>query len=506
MNKDLYITQTNEIKEVLTNMPQNNKNNKQKYISYIKEQLNKYSQMKDALVEEIKLRNINLTIKEKKYIVDYTKSKEEKGKLFNQLMILNDKNTPYEKIGLDKIIFNINRYYEENLEFLNEEIAKAINCFKEVGVNLTSDDFWYSRYLNQYMKLLLNDANSSEVKQKLNDIYWKAPNIINQLAMNFNNLYFKYEKYFNEYYKNKMEQILSSSPKDTLIVNYNGLTDSINREDYSIYNISKKFISGEDNVKDFSMDKCNSYLNSFGVSDINNDNLVKLSDTLYEYSMYLKYKFLIDGFINIYKEKDKYKNVYKNLRKEIVKEEGKVKKINKKIAFQEKWSKNNNDKIEMLEIDLNTLIVSLKDKYADLQIQKINELISGLTNNLSYFDILKIISSNYIYLRKELTANNEGITDSEINDAQLEISRFLLSNKLTILDNVSVLDTNSIPNTISNMYRLLNIKIDESEIENNVDNYIELLRKIKIIKEINNSDITYDELLFQVDSQGIINE
>lgn len=504
MNKEIYVAQINEVKEVLANMPQNNKNNKQAYISYIKEQLKKYTPMKEALVEEIKLRNINLIEKEKKSIIDYTKNKEEKEKLFDQLMVLNERNTPYEKIGLDKIIFNINRYYEGNLEFLNEEIGKAINCFKEVGVSLTSDDFWYSRFLNQYMKLLLNNAQSGEVKQKLNEIYWKSPNIINQIAMNFNNLYFKYEKYFNEYYKNKIEQILSVNPKDALIVNYNGLSDSINREDYSIYAISKKFLSGEDSIKDFSMEKCDSYLNSFEVSDINNENLVKLSDTLYEYSVYQKYKFLIDNFITLYKEKDKYKNVYKNLRKEIAKEEGKIKKINKKIAFQEKWSKDNN-KIEMLEIDLNTLIDSLKDKYADLQIQKIYELISELTNNLSYYDILKIISSNYIYLRKELIGNNEGITDNEINDVQLEISRFLLSNKLTILNNVTVLDAGSIPNTISNMYRLLNIKIDESEIESNVDSYIELLRKIKIIKEINNSDTTYDELLFQVDSQGIIN-
>ncbi len=504
MNKEIYVAQTNEIKEVLTNMPQNNKGNKQKYISYIKEQLTKYNQMKNTLVEEIKVRNINLIEKEKKYIIDYTKSKEEKEKLFNQLMILNERNTPYEKIGLDRIIFNINRYYEGNLEVLNEEIAKAINCFKEVGVNLTSNDFWYSRYLNQYMKLLLNNAQSDEVKQKLNEIYWKAPNIINQVAMNFNNLYFKYEKYFNEYYKNKIEEILSINSKEKLLVNYNGLVDSIGREDYSIYTISKRFISGEDSVKDFSLDKCNSYLDTFGISDFNNENLIKLNDTLYEYSMYQKYKFLIDSFITIYKEKDKNKNVYKNLRKEIGKDESKIKKINKKIEFQEKWSKNR-DKIEMLEIDLNTLMASLKDKYTDLQIQKINELISGLTNSLSYYDILKIISSNYIYLRKELTSNNEGITDNEINDIQLELSRFLLSNRLTILDNVKVLDEGSIPNTISNMYRLLNIKIEESEIESNTDNYIELLRKIRIIKEINSSDITYDELLFQVDSQGIIN-
>jgi len=32
MNKEIYIEMTNQVKEVLTNMPQNNKKNKQKYL------------------------------------------------------------------------------------------------------------------------------------------------------------------------------------------------------------------------------------------------------------------------------------------------------------------------------------------------------------------------------------------------------------------------------------------------------------------------------------------
>lgn len=505
MNKDIYVKEVNEVKEVLNNMPQNNKNNKQKYISYVKEQINKYSKMKEDLIQKIRERNIIIKEKEDKYIVNFQNYEQQKEMLFEQLLILNEKNTPYEKIGLDKIIFNINRYYEENLEFLNDEINKAINCFKIVGVNLSSDDFWYSCYLKQYMNLLLNSSDTNEVKQKLNEIYWKAPNVINQIAMNLNNLYFKYEKYFIEYYKNEQFKILSNNSKGTIIINYNTLSDSIDRQNYSIYNISKRFLSGEDNVKDFSKDKYDSYLSSIGTSDIDNDNLIKLNNTLNEYSIYQKYKFLIDKFIETYREKDKYKNAYKNLRKDISKEEGKIKKINKKIIFQKKWSKNN-DKIEMLQINLSNIIDGLKEKYNDLQIQKINELIFGLTDNLSYYDILSIISSHYIYLRKLLIDNDSSIGDKEINDIQLELSKFLVSNKLTILDNISVLDTNSIPNIISNMYRLLNIKIEENDIESNTDNYIELLRKIRIINEINNSEITYDELLFQVESQTIINE
>ena len=220
--------------------------------------------------------------------------------------------------------------------------------------------------------------------------------------------------------------------------------------------------------------------------------------------MYNKYKFLIDEYIKLYKEKDKYKTSYRLLLKEIFKEEGKVRKINKKILHQEKWG-NNSNKIEMLEISLNNSIEVLKEKYNNLQIQKVNELTSQFEDNLSYYDILQILSTHYVYLREMLVKDNESITEKEVNDTQTELSQFLLNNKLTILDNISVLDSSSIPNIISNIYKLLNMKIEESDIETNLDSYIELLRKIKIISVIDNSQISYDELLFQTEAQTIIN-
>ena len=504
MNKEIYLKEAEQIKEVLTNMPQNNKINKKKYLSYLKETLDKYSQMKESLIQKIKDRNETISKKEVEEEKDYDKAEEQKKQILEKLLILNDKNDPYEKIGLDKIIFSINKYYEGNLEILNDEIKKGIKCFDTVGITLTKEDFWYSEYLNEYMHILLGNNDNGEVKQKLNEIYWKSPNIINQIAMNLNNLYYKYEKSFIEYYKKQKEEILSNNSKEKLLEDYNKLCDTLNNRDYLIHNLSQKIITGEDNIKDFSEDKYQTYIETFSQVELEKESLDKLSDTLYEYSMYNKYKFMIDEYINIYKEKDKYKNAYKNLLKEINKEEGKVRKINKKIIFQKKWKKDLN-KIEMLKINLNNSIEVLKEKYSDLQIQKINEMTSKYTDNLSYYDILWIISTHYVYLRKILSASNESISDKEINSTQIELYDLLLNNRLTILDNISVLDNSNIPNTISNIYKLLNIKIEESDIEANLDSYIETLRKIRVITAINNSPVTYDELLFQSEAQNIIN-
>ena len=198
------------------------------------------------------------------------------------------------------------------------------------------------------------------------------------------------------------------------------------------------------------------------------------------------------------------KNVYKTLKNDIKKEEKKLLKTNKKIISQEKWFKDKN-KIEMLELNVNTIVAGLKEKYNDLEIQRINELISITSDNLSYYDIIKLATTNYIYIRKILLENNSETTDEEIDEVIKELTEFIYRNNLTILDNLTVLTENSIPKIISNNYKLLNIKVEENDLESNVDNYVELLRKIRIINYLNSSNISYEEISFQVDVQKIIN-
>lgn len=500
MNKEKCITEINNIKEVITNMPQNNKANKKKLLSYLEERQEMFIKMTNELEEELHNRNNIIVNKENQ---DKKISTEENEKnVLKELLILNDKNSPYEKIGLDKIVLNIDKYYEGNLELLNNEISKAIQCFKEVGVELTKKDFWYSDYLSDYINYTLNNGNKEEANKKLNEVYWKCPNIINQIWMNFNNLYYKYEKKFIEYYCKCQEKILQKSTKNQLIEEFNNIKSLKEEQSYSISNISKRFLDGEDNIKDYSLDKYKTYIELISDTEISNENLNKLNYSLCEYNILQRYKFLIDDFIEIYKEKEKYKNAYKNIISQIKKEEKKIYNINKKIAFQRKWFKNSK-KIELLNISLNNIIDGLKEKYVELQMAKVNDIISQSSDSISYYDILCLIVSHYSYLRKLLKNNNELITDSEIDIIQTELFEFLLSNKLTILNNITVLDEKDIPNMITNIYKLLNIKLDENDISEKTESFIELIRKIRIINIINNSSITYEELLFQVEIKAI---
>ena len=350
MNKEIFVKKVEEIKEVLSNMPQNNKSNKVKYIEYVDSQVKIYNNFKNDLVNEIKRRFDDISAREKIDISKIADLNKEKEILFNDLLVIESNNSSYEKIGLDKYIFNINKYYEDNINSLNKEIRNVIKCFFDVGIKLSIDDFYYSYYLKDYMSVLLNNEEDSKVKEKFDQIYWKCPNIVNQISMNFASLYYKNEKIFDEYFVKRKNEILSNNTEIELITKYNHILDSIKEDYYSIENISKRFIDGEDNVRDFSMEKYKTYEESICNGEADNNSFEKLNDTLYEYSVYLKYKYIVDEIINIYKEKDKHKNTFKNLRNEILKEEKKILKINKKIEFQNKWKKDSN-KIEILNIE-----------------------------------------------------------------------------------------------------------------------------------------------------------
>ena len=501
MNKEIYVNEVNSIKEVISNMPLATKKNKQKHLVYVKEKLDFFTKKREEIISEMKYRFDIIDKKIEINEIDYEKLVQEKEELFQKLMIFNRYNTPYEKTGLDRCVFNINHYYEENLDFLNQEIKNAVECFKKVGVCLNKDDFWYSDYVNEYMSVFF--TNASDIKNKLDEIFWKAPNLIHQIAMSIRSLYFKYEKNFINYYEDMKNKILKESSYDDLVNRYNYLSIVIENKDLSMDVIYKNIMDGTLNLSDFSDEKYQQYINTLSDDVIDDDNMNKLFNTLYEYSIYKEYKFIIDKFIDIYKEKDKYKDVYKKLRKEIDKQEKKIYKLNKKIHFQQKWFKNE-EKIEMLGISINNEISLLKDKYKTLEIDKIYEKISSLNNNTSYYDVLFLVASNYSFLREILMENNADITLEEIDRIELFLLTFVLSNRLTILDNISVLDETNITYVISSRYKLLNIKIEPDDVDNNLEHFMDTIKKINIINVLKKSSVTFDELEYQVNCKKFL--
>lgn len=504
MNKEELIKREEEIKEVINNMPQNNKKNIEKYANYLKEQLDSFSHEKEQVLDEIRSRVDKILAKEKKKGIDFDKKDEEIENIACSMRVFNKWNSPYEKIDLDRIVYEINHYYKDNLDALNEDIRDAIKCFDQVGVKLGINDFCYSSYVTEYMRVILN-SDDKGIKKKLDEVYWKSPKVMNQIASNFRYLYYKNEKAFVRYYSLLEKDILSKQSYKELSDKYIELIHEKDSLNYQIDNIISNIMNDSINVKDYSEDKLSGYEESISHGHVDIENYEALYYSLYEYKVYKEFSFIIDRVKELYSNKAQYKGVYQKIRKEISKLEGKLFKANKKIQFQKKFFKNK-DKIDLLEIEVNETSDSLMEKYQELSDGYVHDKIFNFNQHTSYYDILKLVSSHYLYFRKLIEENQEDISDEEILDKRKYLSDFLLNNNLHFLPNIMIMDEANIPQIIGDKYKLLNINISADEIDNNTDNYMDIIKKILIINAITNSDISYEEILFQWNTRSILDD
>ena len=121
-------------KEVLSAMPKNNKKNISKYIQYVQELKKEYETIENDINDEMTKRYKKILAVKKNKEIDI--EKREIDEISNLLDIIGTTKTSYEKMGIDKKIYKLGRFYKENLENINIEILECIKKFKEVGIDL----------------------------------------------------------------------------------------------------------------------------------------------------------------------------------------------------------------------------------------------------------------------------------------------------------------------------------------------------------------------------------
>lgn len=203
-------------KEILSTMPKNNKKNIAKYIQKVQELKKEYETEKEKTYKEIS--------KNYKKIVEITenteiaKLKSELEEISTFLQLIDEIQTSYEKMGLDKKIYKLNRFYKENLESVNSEILSCINKFAETGIALTKDDFDYSIYAHEYMETFfkeINDISSDTLKEKFENMYWKCPDLIIHIELNLRHIYINNKKNIDKYYEKQKQNVLNKLNADT---------------------------------------------------------------------------------------------------------------------------------------------------------------------------------------------------------------------------------------------------------------------------------------------------
>ena len=217
-----FVGKITATKEVLSAMPKNNEKNKKKYIEKLDEIQKEYETYKNDIEEQLKKRYKNEVEQEPNKEIENLETRL--ATIESTLDLLSEEKTSYEKMGLDKTIYQLTKYYKENLERVNEQIKVALEKFSKIGIKITAEDFDYSQYTRNYMgtffkELEKGNINSDKIKAKFEEIYWKCPDIMVHIELNFRNIYLKKQAIIDKYFEKEKNNLLKKwdkTPKEIL--------------------------------------------------------------------------------------------------------------------------------------------------------------------------------------------------------------------------------------------------------------------------------------------------
>ena len=254
------ITEKIEVeKEILLALPKNNEKNEQKYLEKVKELEKNYKKYKTKIEDYLEKEYNSYTNINEDEEIGLLKSRIDT--IEKILYLLSDEKNSLEKMNLDKILYNLSRYYRNNLDDVNKEIYECIKMFKEVEINLTKEDFNYSEYTKEYMGVFLEEEDyktSEKLKNKFGEIYWKCPEIIVQIGLNIRNIYLNKKNLIDKYFEKAKTDLLKKWDKkpEEIIKAYIELKEKLNEKEKQDKKILlSKFIEGELKPQDYNKEK-----------------------------------------------------------------------------------------------------------------------------------------------------------------------------------------------------------------------------------------------------------
>lgn len=502
-------------KEVITVLPRKGIKSIKTLLETINEMTSKYEQVNEMLLKEIEARYNELTTVEANEEIPKLESEIEK---FDNAVKNTDTRSSFEKMKLDKIVYNVNGYYKSNLERLNNELIDCVKKFESVGIKLSAKDFEISEYAKQYMEVLLEEAyngeiNSERVKEAFEEVYWKCSEVVSHLYVNIRYLYDKYENEIDKFYENKTQEILQSfnatqqeveRKKVELIKEKQTIEDTDNKI------ILDKFYSGQLNINDYKEQNYNKiYLEliSKEVSQLSekektemDDFIKKLNNDLNEYFKYCEYRFLSEDVLTIREEqlkaieKNKNKKVkkteYQLLKENIKKLTADIFKLNNKIEKPEKTSffgkkEKNDKKYNATVLERNNLILETKKIYMDLDTEIVKEkIMKHIDETSSLLDVITIASHYYGFIAKSIINKYPEITDKELGEMAKKIRDFITYSNFTVLKHIKISDKKDLSIIIKDKYKLFGMQISKENFQE--ENIEDLMRRVKIINNYNN--------------------
>lgn len=501
-------------KEVITVLPRNGIKAIKTLLETIQTTTEKYEHLNQMLLKDIEERYDELTAVE---------ANEELPKLEEEILKLDvaikntDTRSSFEKMRLDKIVYNVNGYYKSNLERLNKELIECVKQFQNVGINISANDFNISEYTKEYMSVLLKEAyngeiNSEIIKDAFEKVYWKCSEVVSHLYVNIRYIYDKYENEIDKFYENKMEEILqnlNSTPQQVEDTKIALIRRKKKIEDIDNKLILDKFYNGKLNINDYkeaNYQKIFLELMSKNVSEVSekekaeiDESVEKLNNNLNEYFTFSEYKFLTDGVLAIRDEQlkvienNKNKKVKKteyDLTKESIKKmTADVFKLNNKLEKPAKGlfgkKVDNSKKNSAVTLERNNLILELKKLYMKLDEEIIKQkIMQNIDETSSILDVLKLGSYYYGFMAKEIIKKYPEITDKELGEMAKNIRDFITFSNFTVINYIKISDKKELSVIIKDKYKLFGMEISKENFqEGNIE---DLMKKARILTNYNN--------------------
>jgi hypothetical protein len=532
-----FIDEDIDAKKILfSTMPTNTKTNIRKFNERITSVSSKYNEYKESVKKylDAKSKSFNIKVNDKNI--------EELNKNVNTLehirSILNPTNTYLEKLGFDNLIYQISNYYDFNFTSLNEIINQFLDKFELAEIKLSSEDFDYTCYVNEYMSSFLEVRNSKsknydKVAEIFESIYWINPEIIEHIELNFRKLIKKHQRNFTDYITGLQRKIASENGIDDyedclekLKVAYIKANAAKRENVCDIINLAK---TGAIDIKSYFNDskvRLSTY-SSLMIDPINlsdkvvmnkfYESLEKLKNNIEEYDNYMKFVPLFDDFKKEYKslipigDKDPNKSngnkELKNIEAQIAEKEDKLEKINKRIfsGGAGLFGIKNDSTLKQSKIDAVRQAKELYNLYKvyDKEYFK-DKVLTMLNSSLTISELLHLYYS-FNYFKKIAIKRVFNITTyDEITKYSEDFDLFAMNPTNIIINGVALFEESNIGKVIMNKYRLDNINLTEENL--NPDDLKSLLDKIQLllrINEIENSPTTVEKIWFMAQVEKI---
>ena len=528
INKDIEGKKT-----LLASMPINNITNIKKYNEKIASMYTDYSYYKESVLKYINAKSESFEKKKK------TKNNDELQQQFDEYrqmkFLLNPMNSFKEKMGLDKLLYDIRNYSNFAFDEINETIKKLIAKFGEVGISLRSEDFKYTCYVNDYMtEFFACNGDYSKLSETFEKIYWYNPNIIEHIELNFRLLIKKHQKDFESYISNKQKSILSQNNfKDyteftkALAKKHEELVDSKEEDISDIIEMAKSskieinnyFPDSKFRVTAFS----NITVNEVDFNDENAKNKVlstlkRLKTNALEYANYLKFKPLFNYFKEKYEKQESVESnnaSLKTIESQISSKESKLISINNKIFSKEKssgssifsfFNKKKPESLKNLKIESLKIAKELYDLYYEQdRLNFENKIINMKADSLLLIsDVVRLYYSYNFFKRETFAKVFELENYKDIVKLCDEFDEFASNPSNIIINGINTFEESDVASVICNKYRLENINIELADLDE--DSIPQLINKIDFvfrIDKIEHSDLSVEKIWFIVENNQI---